>query len=59
MVGWASVFYYYGMAGIVWFGFWVVLVSNSPQESRWTSEKEKRAIEASQSTRGSRQVRKK
>jgi len=44
-VGWASVFYIFGAIGIVWFGFWMYFVANSPSEHPRISPEEKRYIE--------------
>lgn len=38
LIGWASPFYLIGSVTCVWFGFWVYLVHNSPEEHPRISE---------------------
>jgi ACS family sodium-dependent inorganic phosphate cotransporter-like MFS transporter 5 len=39
--GWPSIFYIFGIAGVVWFVVWMILAGASPSEHRFISEKEK------------------
>lgn len=43
-VGWESVFYIFGSAGVVWFVVWIWLVHNSPEEHLTISAEEKRYV---------------
>ena len=43
--GWGSIFYVFGSVGIVWFIFWMLLTSKSPEEHRFISEEEKLYIQ--------------
>ena len=47
-VSWDSVFYVFGVLGIVWFALWMYLVSNSPATCRFIKSEEKVGIIASQ-----------
>lgn len=38
---WASVFYFFGALGIIWFIFWVLLCYSDPQSHPFISDKEK------------------
>ncbi|TSK38500.1 Vesicular glutamate transporter 3 [Bagarius yarrelli] len=44
-VGWPSVFYIYGVFGIIWYTFWLLLAYESPAEHPTISEEEKTYIE--------------
>ncbi|XP_026143119.1 vesicular glutamate transporter 3-like [Carassius auratus] len=46
-VGWPSVFYIYGVFGIIWYSFWLLLAYNSPAIHPTISEEEKTYIETS------------
>ncbi|KAK7151967.1 hypothetical protein R3I94_008337 [Phoxinus phoxinus] len=46
-VGWPSVFYIYGVFGIIWYIFWLLLAYNSPAIHPTISEEERAYIEAS------------
>jgi len=48
--GWPSVFYVTGSMAAVWLIFFIVLVDNSPEQSRFTSEAEKELIHSSMAT---------
>jgi hypothetical protein len=39
--GWPSIFYVFGMMGVVWFFVFIFLTSNTPQTHRFISDKEK------------------
>jgi MFS family permease len=45
--GWPSVFYVFGLLGIVWFVMWSMLVYESPDVHPWISVAEKRLINQS------------
>ncbi|ESO94691.1 hypothetical protein LOTGIDRAFT_54049, partial [Lottia gigantea] len=45
--GWPSVFYLIGIAGVVWFVLWMILVSDSPKDHKRISEIERKYIEMS------------
>lgn len=45
--GWESVFYVFGVIGIIWYVFWVLIVRESPEKDPWISGEEKRYILAS------------
>jgi MFS transporter, ACS family, solute carrier family 17 (sodium-dependent inorganic phosphate cotransporter), other len=45
--GWESVFYVFGVIGIIWYVFWVLIVRESPEKDPWISDEEKRYIMAS------------
>ncbi|VDK50209.1 unnamed protein product [Anisakis simplex] len=42
--GWPSIFYCLAIVGVVWIVLWYLLVSSSPDESRWASKREKRYL---------------
>ncbi|XP_059363156.1 vesicular glutamate transporter 3 [Carassius carassius] len=46
-VGWPSVFYIYGVFGIIWYSFWLLLAYDSPAIHPTISEKERTYIETS------------
>ncbi|XP_016320788.1 vesicular glutamate transporter 3 [Sinocyclocheilus anshuiensis] len=46
-VGWPSVFYIYGVFGIIWYIFWLLLAYNSPAIHPTISEEERAYIETS------------
>ncbi|XP_026086087.1 vesicular glutamate transporter 3-like [Carassius auratus] len=46
-VGWPSVFYIYGVFGIIWYIFWLLLAYNSPAIHPTISEEERTYIETS------------
>ncbi|XP_047677995.1 vesicular glutamate transporter 3 isoform X1 [Tachysurus fulvidraco] len=46
-VGWPSVFYIYGVFGIIWYTFWLLLAYESPAVHPTISEEEKTYIETS------------
>ncbi|XP_062860817.1 vesicular glutamate transporter 3 isoform X1 [Trichomycterus rosablanca] len=46
-VGWSSVFYIYGVFGIIWYIFWLLLAYDSPAVHPTISEEEKIYIETS------------
>ncbi|XP_016338634.1 vesicular glutamate transporter 3-like [Sinocyclocheilus anshuiensis] len=46
-VGWPSVFYIYGVFGIIWYSFWLLLAYDSPAIHPTISEEERTYIEAS------------
>ncbi|XP_058607200.1 vesicular glutamate transporter 3 isoform X1 [Onychostoma macrolepis] len=46
-VGWPSVFYIYGVFGIIWYTFWLLLAYDSPAIHPTISEEERTYIEAS------------
>ena len=46
-IGWESVFYVFGVVGVVWTFFWMVLIKASPDEDQWITEEEKRFIKQS------------
>lgn len=39
-LGWESVFYVFGAAGLVWFFFWWIIVKDKPEEDPHISEAE-------------------
>lgn len=43
--GWPLAFYTFAILGIIWFGFWMWLVADSPSRSNRISEKERKYIE--------------
>lgn len=43
--GWPLAFYVFGVLGIIWFGFWLWLVADSPNRSNRISDKERLYIE--------------
>jgi ACS family sodium-dependent inorganic phosphate cotransporter len=45
--GWESVFYVYGIIGMIWYVAWVSIVRASPDHDRFITEEEKRYIKAS------------
>ena len=45
MGGWPSVFYSFGLLTVVWFVFWVLLVSDRPDDHPWISQQEVDLIE--------------
>lgn len=45
--GWPAVFYIFGAAGVVWFVFWQLLVTNTPQSHPTITDAELALIEAS------------
>lgn len=45
-LGWPSVFYVFGSAGVVWAFFWFLIVRNSPSEDPNLSEEERNYIQA-------------
>jgi MFS family permease len=42
--GWSSIFYIFGLTGIVWCLVWLIVVRRSPEHDRWISEKERNYI---------------
>uniref|UniRef100_A0A8C2AUG0 Solute carrier family 17 member 8 n=2 Tax=Cyprinus carpio TaxID=7962 RepID=A0A8C2AUG0_CYPCA len=46
-VGWPSVFYIYGVFGIIWYSFWLLLAYDSPAIHPTISEEERTYIETS------------
>ena len=42
--GWSAVFYIYGVAGLVWYSFWLLFVSDSPSTNRFISKAEKKYL---------------
>uniref|UniRef100_A0A8C9RFR3 Solute carrier family 17 member 8 n=1 Tax=Scleropages formosus TaxID=113540 RepID=A0A8C9RFR3_SCLFO len=46
-VGWPSVFYIYGVFGMIWYTFWFLLAYSSPAEHPTISQEEKTYIESS------------
>ncbi|CAJ0562996.1 unnamed protein product, partial [Mesorhabditis spiculigera] len=44
-LGWPSFFYFFGGVGLLWSVFWIIFVTNSPQDNRWTGEQEKEFLE--------------
>lgn len=51
--GWASVFYCFGVFGILWFGLWVCIAHPSPASHPTISKKERKYIEKNVTTRKS------
>lgn len=52
--GWPSIFYVFGVLGLVWTVIWFVFASNSPEENRFIGEAEKEYIlEETKNTRSS------
>ena len=45
-MGWPSVFYFFGVCGLIWFIFWCLLVFNNPAVHPRISSSEKRYIES-------------
>ena len=45
-LGWPSVFYFFGVCGLIWFIFWCLLVFNNPAVHPRISSSEKRYIES-------------
>ncbi|XP_055847000.1 sialin-like [Episyrphus balteatus] len=43
--GWPLAFYIFGILGMIWFGFWMWLVADTPGRSNRISEKERKYIE--------------
>lgn len=43
-LSWPSVFYAYGLLGLVWYLLWLVFVSDSPATHRFISEKERKYL---------------
>ena len=39
--GWPSIFYVFGVSGVVWFALWMLLVATSPEEHRFIGQREK------------------
>jgi ACS family sodium-dependent inorganic phosphate cotransporter-like MFS transporter 5 len=39
--GWPSIFYIFGIVGIVWFVLWMILAAKSPEDHRFISDKER------------------
>nr|XP_003706045.2 PREDICTED: vesicular glutamate transporter 2 isoform X1 [Megachile rotundata] len=46
-LGWASVFYVFGAAGLIWFFFWWIIVKDKPEEDPYISEAELEYIKTS------------
>ncbi len=42
--GWPSIFYVFGIIGVVWFVLWMILAAKSPENHRFISEKEREYI---------------
>lgn len=45
--GWPSVFYVFGIVGLVWFGFWWVMITDKPEDDEKISQSELNYIKAS------------
>jgi len=45
--GWSSIFYVFGLIGVVWFALWMLIVSDTPAQHPRISEEEKNYIESS------------
>lgn len=43
--GWPSIFYVFGIFGVVWFVFWMVFASDKPSQNRFISEREREYVE--------------
>jgi MFS transporter, ACS family, solute carrier family 17 (sodium-dependent inorganic phosphate cotransporter), other len=50
--GWESIFYVFGVAGVVWSVVWLIVVKESPEDDKKMSEKEKNFIKKSLERRG-------
>ncbi|XP_076245083.1 major facilitator superfamily transporter 9 isoform X1 [Calliopsis andreniformis] len=46
-LGWSSVFYIFGAAGLVWFFFWWIIVKDRPEDDPWMSKAELEYIKSS------------
>ncbi|KZC04249.1 Vesicular glutamate transporter 1, partial [Dufourea novaeangliae] len=46
-LGWSSIFYVFGAAGLVWFFFWWIIVKDKPEDDPYISEAELRYIKSS------------
>lgn len=46
-MGWESVFYVTGLIGLLWYGFWIYLIYDSPSTHPTISDKERKYIEDS------------
>jgi ACS family sodium-dependent inorganic phosphate cotransporter-like MFS transporter 5 len=44
--GWPSIFYIFGIVGIVWTVLWYIIAAKSPEEHRFISGEEKEYIKA-------------
>ncbi|XP_076668137.1 major facilitator superfamily transporter 9 isoform X2 [Andrena cerasifolii] len=56
-LGWPSVFYVFGAAGLVWFFFWWVIVKDKPEDDPWISEAELEYIKSSLGNRKDEKIR--
>ncbi|KAL9972228.1 hypothetical protein ACROYT_G018496 [Oculina patagonica] len=45
--GWSSIFYVFGITGVIWSLTWLLMVRNSPSEQLWISKEEVEYIELS------------
>ncbi|XP_030764123.1 sialin-like [Sitophilus oryzae] len=56
--GWQSIFYVFGMLGLIWCGLWVAIVANSPEEDKKISLAELQYIETSlkETNRGNKEL---
>lgn len=50
--GWESIFYVFGVTGIVWWAAWIIIVKESPDEDKRISESEKIYITKSLARQG-------
>lgn len=46
-IGWESVFYITGLIGLLWYGFWIYLIYDSPSTHPTISEEERTYIKES------------
>lgn len=46
-VGWESLFYVFGVIGVLWFIFWVIVVRRNPEQDRYITKEELQYIKAS------------
>lgn len=53
-LGWPSIFYAFGSAGIVWCIVWFIFVTNTPAKNKWISEEEKTYLEDALSNQSAR-----
>lgn len=44
LIGWEGVFYATGIIGLIWYGFWIYLICDSPESHPTISEKERKYI---------------
>ncbi|XP_060516790.1 sialin-like isoform X1 [Cylas formicarius] len=51
--GWQSIFYCFGIIGLIWYGLWSLVVTNSPEEDKHITKSELEYIQRSLSDGGS------